>query len=198
MLNFNTGGGSFTPYINYMASIQGWEMSNEDGKQKFDFTSAVFDLNTIETGWQRWPEGGTPEWIMDQSVEIPAPKPVGEGWKRGFKCRVFSRKMFGIEPVREWATAGTGATMGMAALYSAYIKDKQDGKLPVVEFQGGVGTKVGKGTTSVPTLVIMKWIDTPEELIDAFSVHEEASAVSSLPAEGTPNDGLGDSDEDEF
>ena len=36
MLNFNTGGGSFTPYINYMASIQGWEMSGEDGKQNFD------------------------------------------------------------------------------------------------------------------------------------------------------------------
>ena len=85
--------------------------------------------------------------------------------------------------------------MGMAALYSAYIKDKQDGKLPVVEFQGGVGTKVGKGTTSVPTLVITKWIDTPEEL----SVVEEVSAVSSLPATQAPDDGLGDSDEeDEF
>ena len=195
MLNFNTGGGSFTPYINYMASIQGWEMSGEDGKQNFTFKQAVFDLNSIQTGWQRWPEGGTPEWVMDESIEIPAPKPEGEGWKRGFKCRVFSKSMFGDEPVREWATAGTGATMGMAALYSAYIKDKQDGKLPVVEFQGGVGTKVGKGTTSVPTLAITKWIDTPEEL----SVVEEVSAVSSLPATQASDDGLGDSDEaDEF
>ena len=53
MLNFNTGGGNFKPYINYMASIQGWEMSGEDGKQNFTFKQAVFDLNTIETGWQR-------------------------------------------------------------------------------------------------------------------------------------------------
>ena len=45
MFNFNTGGGSFTPYINYMASIQGWEMSGEDGKQNFTFKQAVFDLN---------------------------------------------------------------------------------------------------------------------------------------------------------
>jgi hypothetical protein len=127
MLNFNTGGGSFTPYINYMASIQGWEMSGEDGKQNFTFKQAVFDLNSIQTGWQRWPEGGTPEWVMDESVEIPAPKPEG------------------------------------------------------------------KGTTSVPTLVITKWIDTPEEL----SVVEEVSAVPSLAATQVPDDGLGNSDEDD-
>ena len=132
---------------------------------------------------------------MDQTVEIPAKKPEGEGWKRGFKCRVFSKSMFGNEPVREWATAGTGATMGMAALYSAYIENQKAGKLPVVEFQGGVGTKVGKGTTSIPTLVITKWIDTPEEL----SVVQEVSAVSSLAATQAPDDGLGNSDgDDEF
>jgi hypothetical protein len=35
-----------------------------------------------------------------------------------------------------------------------------------VEFSGAVPTKVGKGSTTIPTLKIVSWIDRPSELDD--------------------------------
>jgi len=81
---------------------------------------------------------------------------------------VFSRDMFGDEePVHEWATNATGATMSIQRLYTQWEEaEKQPGQVPVVEFDGAVPVKVGRGNTTVPTLNIIKIIDRPSELMD--------------------------------
>ena len=182
-LNFSTGSGSFTPYLRYMASTSSWQMSGDGGSENVQLSQAVFDLENIKTGWCQLMEGMPPTWVMDASLEQSAPKPEGENWKRGFKVDVYSKSLFGEQSVREWATNSTGATMSIGALYDEYLKVKDDGKLPVVEYQGAVPTKVGKGSTTVPTLKILKMIDRPQEL-----VKDTAPSISSVAAQTVVED----------
>lgn len=165
-LSFGNGGtGNYKPYVKYMASTSSW--ANRDGQ--VNLSKAVFDLANIKTGWCLFTEGGAPEWVMDASLEAPAARPDGEGqWKRGFKVLMMSKAAFGEEePVAEWATNGSGATMGIAQLYSDYeAAGDKSGQVPVVEYEGAVGTKVGKGSTTIPQFKIVSWVDRPSELDD--------------------------------
>lgn len=176
-LSFGNGGtGDYKPYVKYMASTSSW--ANRDGAVTLG--KAVFDLANIKTGWCLFTEGGAPEWVMDASLDAPAARPDGEGqWKRGFKVLMMSKAAFGEEePVAEWATNGAGATMSIQQLYSDYeAAGDKGGQVPVVEYQGAVPTKVGKGSTTIPTLKIVSWIDRPAELDDS----SETSAASSSP-----------------
>lgn len=167
-LNLNNGG-DFTPHIRYMASTSSWRMSAENGAEDFTMTQAVFDMENIATGWCVFEEGEAPEWLMDPNLETPAPKPGdGREWKRAFKVNVYSPKAFGNEPVREFGTNGTGAAMGIEALYAKWEEGvgSNSGKVPVCKFEGATPTKVGKGNTNVPNFTIAKWISRPHELND--------------------------------
>lgn len=181
MLNFNSGSNSSSSgYVRYMASTASWQTEGETLQMK----QAVYDLKTIKTGWMRIQLGEAPEFIADPSLEQSASKPDGEDWKRGFKVNIFSKAMFGDDAVKEWGTNSTGACMGMQQLYSDYEEANKGDQLPVVSFEGGNPTKIGKGSTNVPIFKIVKWIDTPDEL-------QEKSVAASPPAP-EPSDDLGD------
>tara|TARA_X000001388_G_scaffold26529_1_gene18677 strand:- start:1816 stop:2388 length:573 start_codon:yes stop_codon:yes gene_type:complete len=171
-LNLGNDGGSSKKFIRYMASIGSWSKSekNENGDYqdvKFEFSQAVFDFSNIRTGWAVFAKGMSPEWVMDESLTEQASKPDdGREWKRGFKVDIFSQQMFG--GTVEWSSNSTGASMGIADLYSAYEKQAEDGKLPAVKFTGVKPVKVGMGSTNVPLFEITKMVATPEELQQGF------------------------------
>lgn len=194
-LSFNNGGGGgdFIPFLRYSASTSSW--STADGA--FQFKSAAFDLDRIETGWMLLAENQAPQWVQDESRDKLAQRPAGEGeWKRGFKVLLFSPKMFGEEqPVREWGTNSTGATMAMEKLFAAWEAEKpSDGQVAVVEFTGATPTKVGRGNTNVPTLNIVKLIDRPAELDDVNNAdgNTEATSSSDAPSANTEDDDFAD------
>ena len=197
-IDFDIGTTSnFEHYVNYKPGKGTWEMSTDNKNVPFDFTKVVFDLNTMEMGWQLWPSGGSPVWQMDVSPDTPLPKP-DKDWKRGFKVRIFSKALFGDYPVRLFANATTGGMRGMKELWQAYDAGKQAGKLPVVEFTGTTETKTDKGESHIPKFNIVKWVDAPQELLDAALGVEEVAVSPSSAATSLP-DGAGDSDEeDEF
>lgn len=188
----NGGGGDYKPYVKYMASTSSW--ANRDGAVTLN--KAVFDLENIKTGWCSFVEGGAPQWVLDDSLERPSSRPEGEGeWKRGFKVLMMSKAAFGDEePVAEWATNGAGATMSIQQLYSDYeAAGDKAGQVPVVQYEGAVPTKVGKGSTTIPTLKIVSWIDRPAELSDIAGTEARAETSSlSTPAASVA------SDDDEF
>jgi hypothetical protein len=191
-LSFNSGlGGDWTPYVRYMASTASWATA----EGAFQFKKAAFDLGRIQTGWCLLAEGQAPEWVMDESIEKTAPRPDGEGWKRGFKVNMLSRDMFGEEsPVREWGTNATGATMAIQKLFTDWEEMKPtDNQVAIVEYAGATPTKVGKGNTNVPTLNILKLIDRPAELEDIGSAGADAGATSSPDTASASTE-----DDDEF
>ena len=172
-LNLNTDSGSSKRFIRYMASTGSWIKSdqNENGDYvnvTFEFGKAVFDFANIRTGWAVFATGVKPEWVMDESLTKQAPKPTdGRDWARGFKVDIFSEKMFG--GVVEWSSNATGASMGIADLFSEYEKQAEDGKLPFVKFDGVKPVKVGRGNTNVPLFSIVKMVATPEQLHQAYT-----------------------------
>lgn len=167
-LNLGNDGGSSKKFIRYMASTGSWSKSEKNGDGdyhdvNFDFGQAVFDFANIKTGWAMFARGMSPEWVMDESLTKQASKPAdGREWKRGFKVDIYSDKMF--DGVVEWSSNSTGASMGIADLYSAYEKQAEDGKVPVVKFDGVKPIKVGMGSTNVPQFSIVKMVATPEQL----------------------------------
>lgn len=186
-LNLNNGG-DFTPHIRFLASTSSWTQSSENGQVPFQFTQAIFDLDNIKTGWSFIAEASAPEWVMDASLAQMAPKPQdGREWKRGFKVNVFSSSMFGAQPVREFATSGTGAVMGITALYDQFEKERgaNAGNVPVVEYSGAQHTKVGKGNTAVPQLKIVKWVPRPAALDGAAVVAPAPAPVAVAPVAST-------------
>jgi hypothetical protein len=191
-LNLQSGG-DFTPHIRYMASTASWKMSAEGGPVDFSFDKlAVFDLEQIQTGWCAIAEGVAPEWVMDESLSVPAPKPNGDReWKRGFRFNIFSKAMFGDEPVREFGTSGTGACKGVEALYAEYESGlaANKGKVPVVKFAGAVPTKIGKGNTNIPTLELTKWADRPGDLPIEEAAPVTQPATTAAPTENNNIDG---------
>jgi len=188
MLDFGNGGGNYKPYLKYMASTSSW--ATREGA--VDLKKAIFDLDNIKTGWCMFEQGAAPTWVMDDTLSARAPRPEGDGeWKRGFKVHVMSAATFGEEePVCEWATNSAGATMSIQKLYADYEAGKQEGKVPVVEFAGAVPVKAGRGSTTVPTLNIVKWVDRPAELAEGET--PVAAENSSFAPEAT------DAGDDEF
>jgi hypothetical protein len=161
-------GGMNAPHIRYEAQTASWKLSGEGGLQGFQFTQAVFDLHAIRTGWLRIDMGMAPQWVFDPSISNIAPMPQGEGWKRGFCVNLFSPSIFGGNGVREWQSNAVGATQGIAALYDAFLSSVPDDRQsPVVEFTGAEHKKFGKGTTSIPNFKIVKFIPTPDGLLEA-------------------------------
>lgn len=180
-LNLSNGTGQYTHHIRYMASTSSWSMSatgeGQKGQIPFQFTQAIIDLENIQTGWCLIAEAQAPEWVMDAGLTQPAAKPTDvRDWKRGFKVSVFSKSLFGDEPIREYGTSGTGSVKSLEALYAQYEAEasKNVGMVPVVEYKGSVPLKVGKGNTTVPTLTIVKWVPRPAEL--------NGNAVEAKPA----------------
>ena len=81
--------------------------------------------------------------------------------------------------------------MGVSDLHDQYTAAANDneGKVPVVEFTGGKHAKVGKGTTSIPQLKIVNWIDRPAELKDDAAA--PAVTASAPPADDQKSDDFG-------
>lgn len=178
---------AFNHHIRYAASTSSWSMSRTDGQngqQNFLFTQVIADLENIKTGWCHIAEGEF-EWNPDISLAQPSVKPNdGKEWKRGFNLKIFSKTLFGDEPLREFCTSATGAVKSIEALYAQYESERgsNPGKVPVVEYRGSVPLKVGKGNTTVPTLVITKWVDRPSELDGTTQAGVDVQVAQSRPA----------------
>lgn len=185
----NLSSNTFNHHIRYVASTSSWTMSRTDGENgqiPFTFAQAIMDLENIKTGWCFIAEGEF-DWVGDESLAKVTPKPTdGRDWKRGFKVNLFSKSLFMDEPLREFCTSATGVVKSIEALYSQFEKERglNVGKVPVVEFKGSVPLKVGKGNTTVPTLVIIKWVDKPAEMVGA-TTGQPLMGQSSTPAQNS-------------
>jgi len=200
-LNLNNSN-SFIPHIRWMASLSSWSISSLDGQQPVEWTECLFDLANIKTGWGLFGDGLAPEWIWDVSIQQSAPNPNdGREWKRGFSVNMFSPQQFGGDGIREFATTGVGATMGIGDLYSQYETGLQANKIPVVQYGGAEPLRIGKGNTNKPILRITRWVDRPaaldavldtipssaiEELLAPPHTAQAASQVVQPPASPTP------------
>ena len=158
------GGGEVRPFIRYKASINSWEMSTTDGGVvEFDWSApAVFDVENIQLGWLHLAEGAR-EW-QPWPGNKQTPKPDEKEWKAGFVVQVYSKALFGDEPVREYSSSATGNVEFIKKLYNEAEAEFGKGVVPVVKLTGAKAERIGKGNTRIPLFNIEKYVPRPAEL----------------------------------
>ena len=181
-------GGDAKPYIRFSPSTNAWQISGDGGAPlEFDFDQpAVFDLQNVQLGWLLL-ETGNRDW-KPWPNNTPQPKPDGE-YKTGFDVMVYSKTMFGDEPVRSFSNNGTGNVMFVQDLYNAAEQHSEfaQGLSPVVKITGSKGIKVGKGNTRVPQFEIVKWIPRPDVFGPAIgAAPAPAPKAAAAPAKAAP------------
>lgn len=178
----NTGGdGNFKVFVSYNAKAGRW-YTKEDKQDAEQFEvhnmTAVFDMDSLRTGWFLFASGVAPAKTFDPSLTEAAPKP-GDGFKRGFELDLFSEK--NLLGVREFASTAGIVIDSMNALYDAWIAapERQAGKLPVVKCVGVHPVTNKHGTNYQPQLEIVSWVDRP----DALPAPSAPAAKTTPPAQ---------------
>jgi len=185
MLNLNTEGGDFTPWVKFNGKAGRWYVKGENGDVEVDKPVFVADLENIKTGWLYFAAGQAPERVMDLSLERAAPKPDHGDFKRGFMLNLFSDAQFG--GVVELSANSQGISRAISALYKQYDQDKATnvGKLPVVDAGQSLPVTNKHGTNYEPVFTIVKWVQRP----DAFDGVDEPSndaTATQAPTQAAP------------
>ena len=148
-----------------------------DGSIKTEYDAAkgfVLDIETMKTGWQRSEglAGVAPEWKWNASVSQMMPSP-GEDYKKGFSIRCAT----GGGNAATWEQAGAAAWDCLTDLAPKLAQQPAPGQLPLVRLVDARAVQFKRGSTVVPVLEIVKWVDRPDCLKDGA-----AAGIATQPA----------------
>jgi hypothetical protein len=189
MSNFlSTNDGEGLPYISWGSDAVQWTKKEGEGRVPFTFEKAIFDVENLKVGWIKIGVG-VYDSILDDYNKPALPRPQETiidkngkedyAYKKGFSVNVLFPEGFGEERKFSWSTSQKGSLEAMSEVLSVYEaeKSKNAGKLPVVSFSGHVNKKFGKGSTNIPKLQIVAWVDRPA----AFDEVAEAANQDAAP-----------------
>lgn len=188
-MSSNTGGeGGFKVFVSYNAKAGRWYTKEDKPEaEQFEVTNmtAIFDMDSLRTGWFLFAPGVAPIKTMDPSLSEAAPKPA-DGHKRGFELDVFSEK--NLLGVREFSSTAGIVIDAMNDLYDHWIAGKaaNPGKLPVVKCVGVSPVTNKHGTNYKPQLEIVGWADRPAEMPANGAPAMAAPPAATAPAQHAP------------
>lgn len=190
--DFDTGSsGAQGPFIQWSARgtqdgiipQRSFYLRDSDGKTVIEAfkTGVVMDIANMKTGWQKSEgiAGIAPEWKWNASVGRFEAQP-GEDWKKGLSVRCAISKT----TAATWEQAGAGAWNAFVALVPQ-LQQGTEGKLPVVRMIDARLEQYKRGSTVVPILEVVKWVDRPDCLKDgvAAGFDEGAPAQAAAPSQ---------------
>jgi hypothetical protein len=189
--NFDAGGGgSEGPWLQWSARgtldgvipAKSFFIRDADGKQVFGgFTGGgvVLDIDKMQTGWchSDGVAGQAPDWKMNRTISEFATDPSTDGkdYKKGFKIRC----AIGGGKTAAWDQAGAAAWNAFLALVPA-LQQGPAGKLPLVKMTGARFDQFKRGSTNVPILEVVQWVDRPDCLKEGV-----AAGIATAPAPQT-------------
>lgn len=156
-------------FIKFKPSANAWE----EGKTEFEMKDVkiVFDMDSVKTGWMKWAEDkSTPPdkvWAEKAGAKLPSP---GEGYKLAFSIELTLN-----DERRIWESNGTGAVMGLDAIYDKMAQTREGDKLPLCRYTKSEPVKIGMGSTRIPQFEIVEWVERP---IALSSVDDAQSAAA--------------------
>ena len=146
-------------------------------KTEYDATKGfVLDIENMKTGWQRSEgvAGVAPEWRWNQSVSQMMPSP-GDDYKKGFSIRC----AIGGGQAATWEQAGAAPWDCLTDLAPKLSQQPGKGQLPMVRLVDARAVQFKRGSTVVPVLEIVKWVDRPDCL-------KEGAVVAGIAIEPAP------------
>lgn len=165
----NTGGEDFKVYVAFNAKAGRWYTKEDKPDAELfevkDMT-AVFDFNSLKTGWFLFAPGVAPVKQLNERLHVFPPRPA-EGFKQGFQINLFSGK--NLLGVREFASTAGVVIDSMNELYDAYeaAPESKTGLLPVVKCADVKAISGAHGTNYAPVFQIISWVERPPELVEA-------------------------------
>lgn len=185
-INTESGsGGNFTPVVKINAKQgrvyrqdrtqgdNGWETNDVEITNDFQF---VPDFENVEIGWLHFAAGQAPDLRMVRMGEIMPDRPT-PNHKQGVRLKVKLGQGCGGD-VREIAATAKTILGPFDRLHDDFSAGRKDnpGKLPVVKMTGmkKIDTKTQHGTNTnfEPVFEIVKWVDTPAELVGGQPANE--------------------------
>ena len=154
---------------------QTFYIRDENGKTPFDIQNGiVLDIDTMKTGWQKSEgiAGQAPEWKWNPSPAQMMASP-GEEWKKGFSIRC----AVGGGKTATWEQAGAAAWQSLTNLAPELSKQPAPGQLPMVRLKEAQMLQFKRGSTVVPIMEIVKWVDRPDCLKEGA-----AAGIATEPA----------------
>jgi hypothetical protein len=170
-----------------------------DGATKTEYDASkgfVLDIETMKTGWQMSEglAGVAPTWNWNPSVQQMMPNP-GDGWKKGFSIRCAT----GGGETATWEQSGAAVWDCLTDLAPKLAEQPGRDKLPLVRLIDARAVQFKRGSTVVPVLEIVKWVDRPDCLKDGaaagIAINPPAPAPKAAPV---PPPAPADADDLEF
>lgn len=155
-------------FIKFLASSNAWEENHTEFEMRD--VKIVFDMDSVKTGWMRFAEKSSPPdkvWAEKAGAKLPSP---GEGYKLAFSIELTLN-----DERRIWESCGTGAVMGLDAIYDEMAQNREGDKLPLCRYTKSEAVKIGMGTTRIPQFEIVEWVERP---IALSSVDDAQSAAA--------------------
>lgn len=194
-LDLGSSGGS-GPFLAWSAigtrdgSVPARSFYIRDGGEKVPYdgsTGFIMDIDALKTGWQHseGAVGVAPSWNWNPSVNQMMPKP-GDDWKKGFSINCAT----GGGNTATWEQAGAAAWQSLEAL-APLLGQRPDAKsLPKVKLGEAKFVQFTKGSTVVPILEIVEWLERPDCLkdgVEAGIAMEPAPAAAPAPVAPPPS-----------
>lgn len=152
-----------------------------DGDQKTPFAGfqngIVLDIDSMRTGWQQSEgiRGVAPKWQWNPSPAQMMQSP-GEDYKRGFSIRC----AIGGGKTATWEQSGAAVWNALGGI-APQLAEQPAGKLPLVKWVGTNQERYTRGSTAVPVLQVVKWVDKPDCLKAGA-----AAGIAIAPAPAAP------------
>lgn len=200
MFTIDTGdtGGSLGPWMSWTSegsarkgfSPESWVLRGKDeNDEKFERVipgfknKCVMDLDSLQLGWEK--DGGkgvSPERRWNPSISQAQPRPDdskkasgGYTWSQALQVRVAISKAEAVT----WEQGSFGAYQAFVKLAKLIEAEHPgDKRLPVVVQTGVEQRQLSNGSTSIPILEIVDWVDRPDCLKDGVA----ASGIATEPA----------------
>jgi len=183
------------PYIQWGSDAVQWSKKQGDGQVPFTFDKAVIDMTSLKVGWIKIGKGVYDAILVPFGEDVPArPNEMVEkngkevpAYNRGFGVSVLFPEGFGDERLFSWSTTQKGSLEAMSKILDDYEAGKgaNAGKIPVVQFKGHVNKKFGMGSSNIPQLETVDWVDKPAEFNGESAAPAEAAPTPAQPVQAT-------------
>ena len=119
----------------------------------------VLYIDSLKTGWQKSEgiQGVAPEWKWNASPSQMMQSP-GEEWKKGMSVRC----AIGGGQTATWEQSGAAVWQSLTGIAPALSKRPDPNKLPLVRMKEAQALQFKRGSTVVPVLEVVKWVDRPD------------------------------------
>jgi hypothetical protein len=140
--------------------VGNWSNKPVDITKSFE---AIFDWESLETGWINYPTGGPPVFkLVPLSQEI-GERP-GDSLKEGFRLLIKLMNGAGND-VREFSSNSKLVWQSLSEAHDAYLeaRDKHKGQEPIVSIAEVITVQTTLGKYYRPDFAFLRWVKRPAE-----------------------------------